>query len=133
MRIYRNIMLAFLDASIAGLVYLSSTNRMFVTTPLPAESIEQSLRVLDSARSKISATGILRNTINRDEELRTRSQAYWRHEVSLTGELLEDREVVDSVNNALENRLNIATISADAATYAENVFAPLIPAANVSI
>jgi hypothetical protein len=126
MRMYRGVALAAIDGLIGLGLYLSSTNRAFITPPTPAENIEVSLRILDSARSKMSAVGILRNTINRDEELRTRTQDYWRHEVRLTGELMEDREVVDSVNNAMtSNRVNIAAITADAATYAENVVAPL--------
>jgi hypothetical protein len=136
MRMYRNAAIAIVDALLCYGLYLSSTNRAFVTPPTTAESIENSLRVLDSARSKIGAVGILRNTINRDEGLRGRSQGYWQHEVRLTGEVMEEREVVDSVNNAMtSNRINIATIAADAAIYAENVVAPLegIPGMNGAI
>jgi hypothetical protein len=126
MRMYRGLALAGLDSLIGYMLYLSSTNRAFIKPPLPAESIELSLRMLDSARSKMSAMGILRNTINRDEDLRERSQGYWRHEVRLTREVMEEREVVDSVNKAMEsNKINIASIAADAAKYADNVVSPL--------
>lgn len=137
MRMFRGTFLATIDTLIGLGLYLSSTNRAFITPPTPAENIEVSLRILESARSKMSATGILRNTINRDEELRNRSQGYWQHEVRLTGELMEDREVVDSVNNAMtSNRINIAAIAADAQTYADNVVAPLqqsVPGMNEAI
>lgn len=50
---------------------------------------------------------------------------------------MEDREVVDSVNNAMtSNRINIAAIAADAQTYADNVVAPLqlsVPGMNGAI
>jgi hypothetical protein len=39
---------------------------------------------------------------------------------------MEEREVVDSVNKAMEsNKINIASIAADAAKYADNVVSPL--------
>jgi hypothetical protein len=107
------------------LLYLSSTNRAFLNPPSTAERIEASTRILDVVRSKMSAMGILRNTINRDEELRGRSQGYWIHEGRVMGELMQEREVVDGVRNALDGRINMATITADAETYAQSVIAPL--------
>lgn len=113
---------------------MSSTNRAFIVPPLPAESIEFSLRMLDSARGKMGAVGILRNTINRDENLRERGQDYWRHEVRITRDVMEEREVVDSINNAMVNGLNIANISAEAQQYAENFIMPMqMPGANGAI
>ena len=73
----------------------------------------------------MSGLGVLRNTIYRDEELRSRSSAYWAHEVRLMGELMEEREVVEGVRNALDARINVAAITADAEAYAQNVVVPL--------
>ncbi|KAE9377747.1 hypothetical protein N431DRAFT_554087 [Stipitochalara longipes BDJ] len=125
MRVWRAIGLAFIDGILGWLLYLSSTNRAFLTPPSTAERIETSTRMLDVVRSKMSAMGILRNTINRDEELRARSQGYWVHEGRVMGELMQEREVVDGVRNALDGRINMATITADAETYAQSVIAPL--------
>ncbi|KUJ12118.1 uncharacterized protein LY89DRAFT_786255 [Mollisia scopiformis] len=125
MRIYRGVALAALDGILGWVLYLSSTNRAFLTPPSTAERIETSSRILDMARSKMGATGVLRNTIVRNEALRGRSQDYWIHEGQVTRAVMEEREVVQSVQNALENRINIATISADADTYAQNIMAPL--------
>lgn len=125
MRIYRGVALAALDGLLGWVLYLSSTNRAFLNPPSTGERIEVSTRILDIARSKMSATGVLRNTIVRNDALRGRSQEYWIHEGQVTRSIMEEREVVQSVQNALENRINIATISADAETYAQNIMAPL--------
>ncbi|RDL37805.1 Uncharacterized protein BP5553_05238 [Venustampulla echinocandica] len=125
MRVYRFIGLAFIDGLLGWLLYLSSTNRAFIIPATPGERIESSTKLLDNVRSKMNAMSILRNTVNRDKELRERSREYWVMEGDLMGELMEEREVVEGVNNALENRIDIRTISADAETYAENVLAPL--------
>lgn len=114
MRVYRGVGLAALDALIGWMLYLSSTNRAFVTPPTTQERIEVSARILDTARAKLNATGILRNTILRDDELRGRNSAYWVREGQVMGSVMEERAVVEGVNNALENRIDMARISADA-------------------
>jgi hypothetical protein len=125
MRVWRGIGIAFIDGVLGWLLYLSSTNRAFLNPPGTAERIEVSMKILDVVRSKMSAMGILRNTINRDEELRARSQGYWVHEGRVMGELMQEREVVDGVRNALDGRINMATITADAEAYAQSVITPL--------
>ena len=128
MRIYRGIAIAALDAVIGWMLYLSSTNRAFFSPPNTAERVEASTKVLEIARSKLSAISIFRNTINRDDELRSRSQGYWVHEGRLMGDLMEQREVIEGVNNALESRINLQNITADAEVYAQKVVGPLQPA-----
>jgi hypothetical protein len=125
MRIYRGLALALLDGIVAYVLYLSSTNRAFVQVPAPAERVEAATRVLDTARSKIGALSALRNTITRDEGLTALSRAYWVDYGRLMGEAMEDREVIEGVNNALESRINVGKISTDADTYIEAVFNPL--------
>lgn len=125
MRVYRLISLAFIDGLVGWLLYLSSTNRAFITPRSPAERIESSTRLLENVRSKMNAMSILRNTVNRDEELRDKHRDYWVTEGNLMGELMEEREVIEGINNALENRIDMRIISADAETYAQNVLAPL--------
>lgn len=124
-RLYRNLGLALLDALLGFMLYLSSTNRAFVIPPSTAERIEVSTRLIDGVRSKMSAMSILRNTINRDEGLRERSREYWVTEGQLMGQLMEERDVLESVNNALESRINMQTITKDAEDYANNVVGPL--------
>ena len=126
MRSYRYVALAALDAAIAFVLYLSATNRAFVQSPSPAERIEQVNRALTAVRSKVNAVGIVKNTIMRDEDLRSRSQAYWQHEVRIMGEVMEEREVIDGVNDALSNRIDIQNITRDAETYTQNVLRPVL-------
>lgn len=121
-RFYRGVGIAVLDAVLGWLMYLSSTNRAFVKPHTTAERVETSIKVLESTRSKMSAAGVIRNTVFRDDGLRDRNQAYWIHEGRLMGEMMEDREVLDGVKNALENnRINIDRITADAEIYAGKV------------
>ena len=121
MRVYRNIGIATLDALLGWVMYLSATNRAFVTPHTAPERVENTIRILDSARSKMSAAGVIKNTIIRDEGLRNRNQSYWVHEGRLMNEMMENREVLQGVNNALENRINMDRISADAEMYAGKV------------
>ena len=125
MRMYRGLALAVLNGVLGYVMYLSSTNRAFVQAPSAAERVEAATRMLDLARSKIGALSALRNTITRDEGLTAASRAYWVDYGRLMGEAMEDREVIEGVNNALENRINVARISSDADTYIEAVLNPL--------
>ncbi|KAJ4127183.1 hypothetical protein NW768_008810 [Fusarium equiseti] len=120
-RIARLVTLAGFDAILGWLLYLSATNRAFVEPPSPVERIEATGRALMVVKSKLSALGIVKNTALRDEDLRSRSHAYWSHEVRLMGEVMEEREVVEGVNDALSNRIDVGSITRDAEGYAQNV------------
>jgi hypothetical protein len=124
MRTYRLVALAALDAGLAWVLWLSSTNRAFATPPSPAERVEMANRGLMGVKSKITALGIVRNTTMRDEELRARLQGYWAHEVRTMNEIMQDREVVDGVNDALSQRIRIQDITNDAELYAQSVTQP---------
>ncbi|CZS98675.1 uncharacterized protein RAG0_07302 [Rhynchosporium agropyri] len=132
MRVYRGVGLAALDALLGWVLYLSSTNRAFVTPLTTPERIEVSSRILDAARAKLNATVILRNTIQRNEDLRNMNSAYWAHEGQVMGGVMEERAVIEGVNNALENRIDMARISADAEGYVKGIFSPMqgIPGIN---
>ncbi|KAK7977550.1 hypothetical protein PG988_005040 [Apiospora saccharicola] len=121
MRTYRAVALALINAAFAALLYLSSTNRAFAAPPDPAERVEAATRSLILTKSKINAVGIIKNTSTRDAELRRRVEDYWTHEGALMREVMEEREVIEGVNDALENRINIDAISRDAETYATNM------------
>lgn len=125
MRNYRLIAMAALNAGLAWVLFLSSTNRAFATPPSTAERVEQVNRGLITVKSKMNALGIVRNTALRDEDLRSRTHAYWTHEVRLMGEVMEDRDVIEGVNDALSNRIRIQDITRDAESYAQNVLQPV--------
>lgn len=125
MRSYRYIALAALDAGLAWVLWLSSTNRAFAMPPSPAERVELANRGLMGVRSKVSALSIIRNTTMRDEELRSRLKAYWAHEVRMMNEIMEERDVIEGVNDALTQRIRIQDITRDAEAYAQNVMQPM--------
>jgi len=121
MRVYRGVIIALADAFFAGLLWLSSTNRMFVIPPSPAERMETAMKLLEQARGKLNAVGIMRNVVSRDEGLRRKSEGYWRHEGQVMGEVMDEREVVEGVRNALDGRIHVQTVEADARKYAEGI------------
>ncbi|KAI0205472.1 hypothetical protein F4808DRAFT_455701 [Astrocystis sublimbata] len=120
-RSLRYVALALVDVAIASLIYVSSTNRLFAAPLDPAARVETVTRQLLATKSRLSAIGIVKNTSLRDEDLRARTSAYWTHEGRLMREVMEDRDVVEGVNDALANRINIGDISRDAETYATNM------------
>lgn len=121
MRLFRGVAIALADAYLAGLLWLSSTNRMFVKPPSSAERLEMAMRVLENARGKLSAVGIVRNAIVRDEGLRGKTEAYWRKEGQITGEIMDEREVVEGVRNALSGRIKVASLEEEARKYADGI------------
>ena len=107
-------------------MYLSSTHRAFVDAPSPAVRAEAVVLSLSKLKAKLNALGTVMNTVSRDDELRHQNAAYWVQEGNLMRTVMEEREVIESVNNALENgRLNVSAISKDAESYAEHITANL--------
>ncbi|KAL2149627.1 hypothetical protein VTH82DRAFT_8279 [Thermothelomyces myriococcoides] len=123
-RAARHLGLAALDALLALALYLSGTQRAFVSPPSPAERVEAAARTLTAARRVLHGAAVVKNTVARDEELRARTNAYWAHEVRLTREMMEEREVVEGVNDALMNRIDIRSIERDAENYAKDLLGP---------
>ena len=121
MRIYRGVSIALFDTLLAGLLYLSSTNRLFVTPVSPAERMESAMRTLETARGKLNALGIIRNVGARDEGLRRKGEIYWRREGQIMGEVMDEKEVVEGVRNALDGRIQVSKIEEDARQYAEGI------------
>ena len=79
------------------------------------------MRVLENARGKLSAVGIVRNAIVRDEGLRRKTEAYWRTEGQITGEIMDEREVVEGVRSALSGRIKVASLEEEARKYADGI------------
>ena len=94
---------------------------MFVIPPSAAERMETAMRVLENARGKLSAVGIIRNAVVRDEGLRRKTEAYWRKEGEITGQIMAEREVVEGVRNALDGRIQVVSLEAEATKYAEGI------------
>ncbi|KAL9579219.1 MAG: hypothetical protein Q9203_006790 [Teloschistes exilis] len=127
MRIWRGLGIGAADAALSGFLWASSTNRMFVVPPTAAERMEASLRVLENARGRLGALGIVRNVVSRDDTLRRQGDAYWRQEGQIMSEAMDEREVVEGVKNALgSGRIIVTKLEEEARRFADGI----IPAAN---
>ncbi|CAK7203369.1 hypothetical protein SEUCBS139899_006102 [Sporothrix eucalyptigena] len=135
MRTYRGVACGGILAALAGVLYLAASGHhssprlgllgvvLFgaLPPPSPAHRVTAITRGLAGVKSKLSAGAIVKNTAQRDTDLRARTQAYWAREVMLVAEAMEEREVIEGVNNALQNRIDIQRIARDAEVYAQTV------------
>lgn len=121
MRTTRGLLICVADLFLAGLLYLASTNRMFVKPPTAADRTEDALQMLDQGRAKSGALSVVRNAIVRDEQLRHRTDAYWVREGKALGEIMNEAEVVDGVRNALSGRVRISDVEAEARRFADSL------------
>lgn len=121
MRTFRGIGICILDAAFAGLLWAASTNRIFALPPSVAERTETAIKGLESMRRRLAAVGILRNAVVRDEELRSKSEAYWRREKQVMSEVMDEREVVEGIRNAMSDRIDVTKVEEDARSYADGI------------
>ncbi|KAL9013122.1 MAG: hypothetical protein Q9173_002165 [Seirophora scorigena] len=122
MRIWRGIGIAVADVALAGFLWASSTNRLFVVPPTAAERVETATRILESARGRMAALGIMRNVVLRDEGLRRKVEGYWRKEGQIMSEVMIEREVVEGMRSALgSGRVNIAQVEEEARRFADGI------------
>ena len=122
MRVFRGIVIALVDAGLAGLLWGSSTNRIFVVPVSSAERLENVTRTLESTRGKLGAVGIVRNVTVRSDGLKKKAEAYWQKEREFMGEVMDEREVVESVKSALgSGRVSVQRIEEEARRYAESI------------
>lgn len=121
MRTVRGIMIAITDAGLACVLWAASTNRIFAVPPSPSERMDASLTLLESVRARLTALGVVRNVVVRNEGLRKHGEGYWRREGQIMAQVMDDKEVVDGVRNALANRINVAKVEEDAKKYAEGL------------
>lgn len=103
-RTYRNLALAAIDVILAGVLYLSATNRMFAPAVSAAERIDKIVNTLGAVNMQVRSANVIKNTVARDAELRAVDAAYWAHEGMVMQEAMESEEVVESMRDAVENR-----------------------------
>ncbi|TQS34792.1 hypothetical protein Golomagni_04812 [Golovinomyces magnicellulatus] len=120
-RTYRFLGLACLDCLFGILLYLSSTQRAFLNPLSVSEKVDSLVHVIEATRSKVIAVGVVQNTIVRNQELRDEAQQYWMNEVQMIQTVMEEKEVVESVKSALQSRIDMDIIVADAHGYAQNI------------
>lgn len=103
LRVLRYIAFALVDGSLGLVLWLTSTNRWLAKRVSLAERIEQTTRVADTAGNQLRALSILSNSINRDSALRAAKEVYWRHEADFMSETVQDQEVMEQINNAINS------------------------------
>ena len=91
--------------------------------PNAGERMEAATKVLENAQARLNAVGIVRNVVVRDEGLRMRGEVYWRKERQVMGEVMDEKEVVDGVRNALEGRISVVKMEEEARKYADGIVA----------
>jgi len=120
LRTYRYLSLALTDVLLTAVIYLSSTNRLFVRPSTPIEGLADKVvnlgRVVEASNSRIWASGVVRNTASRSRELRGQEEKFWEEE----GKVYEEREVVDAVRAAL-GRVDLRAMEGKARQMAEVV------------
>ncbi len=80
------------------------------------------MKVLDNVRGRLSATGIVRNAMVRDEGLRRRGEGYWKREGVVMQEVMGEREVAEGLRGALESgRVQVGRVEEEASRYVEGV------------
>lgn len=124
MRIYRSGAISAILAATGFLLYQSSTNRWFVEAPEPFRRVDMATARLGSARTKIGHLTWVRNAALRDKRLRAVHEDYWLQEADVLAEKLQDKEVMEGLSNAVNERfdMNLVTRDVDAAVNA--VFRP---------
>ena len=128
MRTVRGVAVAGADCLLAALLYLSATNRMFATSVTNAERVETVLRTMEQSRGKLSALGIMKNVIVRDEGLSAQGREYWKREKLVMGEVMDEREVVEGVRDALEKgRVSVQRVEDEARKYADGIVVQSAP------
>lgn len=122
MRVWRGMGIAVADAALAGFLWASSTNRMFVVPRTAAERMETAIKALESARGRLGALGIMRNVVVRDEGLRRKAEGYWRKEGQVMSEVMDEREVVEGMKSALgSGRVNVSQVDEEARRFADGI------------
>ncbi|OAA66440.1 hypothetical protein SPI_01016 [Niveomyces insectorum RCEF 264] len=141
MRLYRGLASGCILGLLAVILYWAATGRhntpalgllgvlLFGATPPPSpvHRVAAVTRSLGAVKSKLNAGAIVKNTALRDADLRGRTQAYWAREVMLVAAAMEEREVLEGVNDALLNRIDMQRITQDAELYAQNVVPSAAP------
>ena len=117
---YRGIAMAVVDLVLGWMIYLSSTNRAFVSPPSVTDRLRHSTQLLDSANRKLHALAITRMAIAQDEGLLSTLQRYWNQEYTVSRQIYDDPNVVKHVKAARAS-LDLSALTQEATLYADAV------------
>ncbi|KAF2759698.1 hypothetical protein EJ05DRAFT_498904 [Pseudovirgaria hyperparasitica] len=101
MRTGRFAALFLLDIGFYALIHYTSTNRWLAQPPSISERLEEVTKANEILRQNMNNLVALRNTVMRDPAFRDKTLNYWTQEERLMGEIMEEPEVVEGVNEAL--------------------------------
>ena len=122
MRTVRFMGIAALQATFAALLWVSATNRLFVTPYLAGERLDRVSQILQVATGKAAGAGLIANAVARDAELRRQHERYWQRESAATREVMQDDLVQQAVRAARSSgRVNLEVIEREARAYAEGL------------
>jgi hypothetical protein len=113
LRTYRFLGLAAYDVILAGVLYLTATNRLLTAAASLANKVTAINQVIEVSNGRLWAVGVVRNSVARSRELRGAEAEYWEDEA----DVFEERTVVDAVNGAVR-RVNMREIENRAAEMA---------------
>ncbi|KAF2018117.1 hypothetical protein BU24DRAFT_165073 [Aaosphaeria arxii CBS 175.79] len=113
-RFLRYIAFAIVDGIFGLVLWLTSTNRWLAKPESIAERLEMTTRKAEDTTNKLRALGLLSNSVNRDPQLRTVREMYWRTEGEYMAARVQEEEVMEQINAAvksldmqeLENRID---------------------------
>jgi hypothetical protein len=108
-RFLRYLSFAIVDALLGATLWLTSTNRWLAKPPSLAERLEMTTRAAETTMSKFHALSLLSNSINRDQGLRNVREAYWRMEGQELAEVVQEEEVLGTINAAL-GKMDVQTV-----------------------
>ncbi|KAI4154853.1 MAG: hypothetical protein LQ340_001398 [Diploschistes diacapsis] len=129
-RLVRSLGFAVVDMGFAAFLWATATNRLMVVPPNAVDRVDQALRQMEMSGGKIAAAGIVKNAVITNEELRRRTEEFFKFDSERWTEVMADEEVERSIRQAQsEGRLDMGKIKAEAEKYVDN----LIPAANADM
>ncbi|KAL9048447.1 MAG: hypothetical protein Q9162_007723 [Coniocarpon cinnabarinum] len=122
LRLYRLAAFMTIDMVLAGVKWLSATQRLFVQPPKTSERLMALLQASEGGSMRQGAAGAVLNAVARDRRLRGRWEEYWRVEE----ELSTSRGVIEAERRAVE-RVDVRTINNRADQLANDVVDRLVP------
>lgn len=119
LRTYRLLSLASLNIALSACIYLAATQRFFVQPPGLPERLSAMAQVMEMGSVKLWATGVIKNSVVRNGELKRKEAEYWEEE----GKVWEEREVVSAMQAVLKRwgRVQLAALEKAAEERAEGV------------
>lgn len=122
MRVVRGVGIAALQAGFAALLWVSATNRLFVTPYTAADRLDRVTRQLQTAAGKFGAAGIVQNAVARDGSLRQRFDEHWARDGLALRDVMADDQVLRAVRAARSSgRVNLDAVDRDARVCAEGL------------